>query len=160
MKRNICDLVRILPGVTLGLVLMTSAVHGQASSQATPSPGPKKTTEAKEPGKKTEDTPTSATAGEDAGNFTITSTIEFGYRGQRVDGDVNKFKSDLNYKAGPRLLKYSSVNQLCLTCHSSAHEVGAGEPSGPQHIQNNAFSSCTACHTKVHGSRSSPVFFR
>jgi hypothetical protein len=41
--------------------------------------------------------------GDDAGNFVITSTIEFGYRGQRVDGDVNKYKSDLNYKAGPRL---------------------------------------------------------
>ena len=62
--------------------------------------------------------------------------------------------------ANPRLLMYSSVNQLCLTCHSSAHDVGAGEPSGPQHNQNAQYSNCTACHTKIHGSRSSPVFFR
>src|SRR6185312_1558549 len=57
--------------------------------------------------KKTDTVPTSQTVGEDAGNFTITSSIEFGYRGQRVDGDVNKYKSDLNYKAGPRLFDSS-----------------------------------------------------
>jgi hypothetical protein len=60
------------------------------------------------PKKKTDDVaPTSATTGEDAGNYTVTSSIEFGYRGQRVDGDVNKYKSDLNYKAGPRLFDSS-----------------------------------------------------
>ena len=30
-------------------------------------------------------------------------TIEFGYRGLSVDGDHNKYRSDLNYSAGPRL---------------------------------------------------------
>jgi DmsE family decaheme c-type cytochrome len=62
--------------------------------------------------------------------------------------------------ANPRLLKYSAVNQLCLTCHSVAHDVGAVEPSGPQHNQNAQYSNCTACHVKIHGSRTSPVFFR
>ena len=57
----------------------------------------------KAPAKKAEKEPTSATVGEDAGKYTVMSTLEFGYRGQRVDGDINKFKSDLNYKAGPRL---------------------------------------------------------
>jgi hypothetical protein len=33
----------------------------------------------------------------------VISTIEFGYRGLSVDGDQNKYRSDLNYKAGPRL---------------------------------------------------------
>jgi hypothetical protein len=107
MKRNISNLLRLIPGVIFGLALMTSEVYGQASQQPRPSPDPKKTPEAKKPGNKTEDTPTSATVGEDAGNYTITSSIEFGYRGQRVDGDVNKFKSDLNYKAGPRLFDAS-----------------------------------------------------
>src|SRR6478609_6792133 len=46
-------------------------------------------------------------AGEDAGNYTVISTIEFGYRGLRVDGDLNKYQSDLNYKAGPRLFDSS-----------------------------------------------------
>lgn len=46
-------------------------------------------------------------AGEDAGNYTIISTLEFGYRGLRVDGDLNKYRSDLNYKAGPRLFDSS-----------------------------------------------------
>jgi hypothetical protein len=33
----------------------------------------------------------------------VISTIEFGYRGLSVDGNQNKYRSDLNYKAGPRL---------------------------------------------------------
>jgi len=42
-------------------------------------------------------------AGDKAGDYTIISTLEFGYRGKSVDGDVNKYQSDLNYTAGPRL---------------------------------------------------------
>jgi len=60
----------------------------------------------------------------------------------------------------PRLLRFSAVNQLCLTCHSVAHDVGAVEPAGPQHNQNAQYANCTACHVKIHGSRTSPVFFR
>ena len=52
-------------------------------------------------------TETPTEAGEDAGNYTITSSIEVGYRGIRVDGDLNKYRSDLNYKAGPRLFDSS-----------------------------------------------------
>ena len=37
------------------------------------------------------------------GDYLVTSSLEFGYRGISVDGDRNKFQSDLNYKAGPRL---------------------------------------------------------
>ena len=62
--------------------------------------------------------------------------------------------------ANPRLLRFAAVNQLCLTCHSVAHDVGASEPSGPQHNQNAQYGNCTACHVKIHGSRTSPVFFR
>ena len=62
--------------------------------------------------------------------------------------------------ANPRLLRYSAVNQLCLTCHSVEHGVGADEPAGPTHNQNAQYANCTACHVKIHGSRSSPVFFR
>ena len=62
--------------------------------------------------------------------------------------------------ANPRMLRFSAVNQLCLTCHSVAHDVGAIEPAGPQHNQNAQYANCTACHVKIHGSRTSPVFFR
>jgi predicted CXXCH cytochrome family protein len=62
--------------------------------------------------------------------------------------------------SNPRLLRFSRVNQLCLTCHSAAHDVGATEPAGPQHNQNAQYANCTNCHVKIHGSYSSPVFFR
>ena len=64
-----------------------------------PSPSPKKS---EEPATKK---PTEA--GEDAGDYIVTSSIEFGYRGLSVDGDHNKYQSDLNYKAGPRLFDSS-----------------------------------------------------
>lgn len=62
--------------------------------------------------------------------------------------------------ANPRMLTTSRVAQLCLTCHSVAHDVGAIEPAGPQHNLNAQYASCTNCHVKIHGSRTSPVFFR
>ena len=62
--------------------------------------------------------------------------------------------------ANPRLLTTSRVAQLCLTCHSVAHGVGAEEPAGPQHNLNAQYANCTNCHIKIHGSRTSPVFFR
>jgi len=62
--------------------------------------------------------------------------------------------------SNPRLLITSRVAQLCLTCHSTAHGVGADEPAGPQHNQNAQYANCTNCHVKIHGSRTSPVFFR
>lgn len=60
----------------------------------------------------------------------------------------------------PRLLVRSNVAQLCLECHSNAHEVGALEPAGPQHNLNAQYGNCTACHLRIHGSYTSPVFFR
>src|SRR5215208_8045924 len=41
------------------------------------------------------------------GDYLVVSSLEFGYRGIAVDGDQNKFQSDLNYKAGPRLFDSS-----------------------------------------------------
>jgi len=111
MKTNIKNLLRIACGLSLGLVL-TAAV-AEAQPQSTSKNASAKTSEIKKSGDVTETrkattpneetVPTSQTVGDDAGDFTVTSSIEFGYRGQRVRGDVNKFKSDLNYKAGPRL---------------------------------------------------------
>jgi len=51
--------------------------------------------------------PSPVQAGEDAGAYTIISTLEFGYRGLSVGGDLNKYQSDLNYRTGPRLFDSS-----------------------------------------------------
>ncbi len=82
----------------LGAALVTALVVAPAfAQQSTASP------------KKPEDTKAGASAepGEDAGDFTVISSVEFGYRGLSVDGDLNKYQSDLNYKAGPRLFDSS-----------------------------------------------------
>ena len=51
--------------------------------------------------------PSPVAVGDDAGDYVIISTLEFGYRGLQVVGDLNKYQSDLNYKAGPRLFDSS-----------------------------------------------------
>lgn len=62
--------------------------------------------------------------------------------------------------ANPRLLRTASVAQLCLECHSQDHGVGAQEPAGPSHNLAQQYRDCTACHAKIHGSHTSPVFMR
>jgi predicted CXXCH cytochrome family protein len=62
--------------------------------------------------------------------------------------------------ANARLLRTSSVAQLCLECHTQDHGVGALEPTGPTHNLAAQYRDCTACHVKIHGSHSSPVFMR
>ena len=80
-----------------GLVLvLVVAVGFVAAQQPSPSPSPKKS-----------DSPTTTESGEDAGDYTVISSVEFGYRGLSVDGDHNKFQSDLNYRTGPRLFDSS-----------------------------------------------------
>lgn len=112
MKRNICSLLRTLPGLMLVLVLLPLATRAQ-STTATTSVGSATTSKKPEEPKKenkaksTETEPTSTTAGDDAGDYVITSSIEFGYRGIRLGGDRDKFRSDLNQKAGPRLFDTS-----------------------------------------------------
>ena len=56
----------------------------------------------------------------------------------------------------PRLLKVSTVNMLCLQCHTFP-TVG---PSGPVHNQSAKYQACTMCHTQIHGSNFSDVFFK
>ena len=74
--------------VWLALVVFTSVSMAQ---QASPTP------------KKSPEPQPTVDAGEDAGDYTVIGSIEFGYRGLSVDGDHNKYQSDLNYRAGPRL---------------------------------------------------------
>ncbi|HWR35347.1 MAG TPA: DmsE family decaheme c-type cytochrome [Clostridia bacterium] len=52
----------------------------------------------------------------------------------------------------PRLLTRSRMNSLCLECHT-------GIPPGP-HPQNTRSQACTLCHSAIHGSNTSDVFFK
>ena len=114
MDTKIARLLGILSGLALALGLIAGLAMAQEAAtdtKATQTQDAKggKTTTKTDPKKtaKTEKEPTSSTVGDDAGPYNVVGSIEFGYRGQRVDGDVNKFKSDLNYKAGPRIFDSS-----------------------------------------------------
>jgi hypothetical protein len=81
----------------IGLVLVLIVTAGSAmAQQSSPSPSPQNP-----------DSSVTPEQGEGAGDFTVISSLEFGYRGLRVDGDLNKYQSDLNYKAGPRIFDSS-----------------------------------------------------
>ncbi len=58
-----------------------------------------------------------------------------------------------------RLLAKSNVNTLCLQCHTVNDNFSAPEiPSF--HNQAVQYQACTICHTQVHGSNASAVFFK
>jgi DmsE family decaheme c-type cytochrome len=56
----------------------------------------------------------------------------------------------------PRYLRVSQVNLLCLQCHTFPVQG----PAGPAHNQAAKYQACTMCHTQIHGSNASNVFFR
>jgi predicted CXXCH cytochrome family protein len=64
--------------------------------------------------------------------------------------------------ANPKMLKRPQVRQLCLECHTgiiNESTEGANVPSF--HSQANVrYQQCTVCHAAIHGSNSSPIFFR
>ena len=120
MKSTLTNLLRLV-SLTLGLALALGVANAQTATARkngddAKAKDTKSTADAKQPAKpasakKDETEPTSATSGEDAGDYTVTSSLEFGYRGIRVGGDTNKYKSDLNYKAGPRVFDSSLLLQ-------------------------------------------------
>jgi DmsE family decaheme c-type cytochrome len=59
----------------------------------------------------------------------------------------------------PRLLNRANVNTVCLQCHSPSMNFTSGTPQGPAHNQATQYQSCTTCHTSIHGSNVSPIFF-
>ncbi|HET7287104.1 MAG TPA: hypothetical protein VFI71_06520, partial [Pyrinomonadaceae bacterium] len=84
--------------ISLHLIALVMALSVTVvAQQPSPSPSPTKSDSA--------DAPTES--GEKAGDYTAIGSLEFGYRGLSVDGDHNKYQSDLNYKAGPRLFDSS-----------------------------------------------------
>ena len=97
MNRKANHPLHLFSGVTITVLLVFGAIFAQ---QPTPSPSPQKPAAASAE-------PTPIEAGEGYGAYTVISTIELGYRGLAVDGDLNKYRSDLNYKPGPRLFDSS-----------------------------------------------------
>ena len=96
---HVLRVLRVLLGVVLTTALMTLAARAQQ-----PSTSPQKDAAARTQSSTPKD-------GDEAGDYTVTSTVELGYRGLRVVGDLNKYQSDLNYKAGPRLFDSSLLMQ-------------------------------------------------
>jgi predicted CXXCH cytochrome family protein len=62
--------------------------------------------------------------------------------------------------SNPRLLVRSHVAQLCLECHSNAHDIGAPNTPSFHNLATVRFQNCTTCHVKVHGSHVDATFFR
>ena len=94
MKSNVTKMPRRLTGIALGLALLAGTASAQ---QTSPSPSPKKSTETKP----------ASEAMDEMGDYTIVSSMEIGYRGLSVDGNRNKFQSDLNTRAGLRIFDSS-----------------------------------------------------
>jgi hypothetical protein len=101
MKSKATHLLRVLTGLLAATALLALTA---AAQQPSPSPQPK------DAAAKTE-SPAKQADGDEAGDYTVTSSVELGYRGLRVGGDLNKYQSDLNYKAGPRLFDTSLLMQ-------------------------------------------------
>ena len=65
--------------------------------------------------------------------------------------------------ANPKMLKRSSVRQLCIECHTNilGVELPDSENPGGPHGQNSIRGqNCTICHAAIHGSNSQPNLFR
>ena len=61
--------------------------------------------------------------------------------------------------ANAKLLARSQVRQLCLECHSNAHEIGAPDTPNFHNQATLRYQNCTTCHVKIHGSHAERVFF-
>lgn len=99
MTSNGTQVLRVL----LGLLLATALTALTASAQQ-PSPSPQKNADARTQSPATQDKDAAA-------DYDVTSSVEVGYRGLRVGGDLNKYQSDLNYRTGPRLFDTSLLMQ-------------------------------------------------
>jgi DmsE family decaheme c-type cytochrome len=58
----------------------------------------------------------------------------------------------------PRLLTRANVNTLCLQCHSPSPNFTTA-PIPTFHNQSAQYQACTICHTNIHGSNTSDIFF-
>jgi predicted CXXCH cytochrome family protein len=64
--------------------------------------------------------------------------------------------------SNPRMLKRATVRQLCMECHTGITDELTETATTPS-FHNQAlvrYQQCTVCHSSIHGSNSSKVFFR
>jgi hypothetical protein len=92
MKSNQNNLCRILALSLIALIVLADVRAQQPASSPQASATPQTSSNGN---------------GDTLGDYAVISSIEFGYRGLSVDGDHNKYRSDLNYSAGPRLFDTS-----------------------------------------------------
>ncbi|HXU07874.1 MAG TPA: hypothetical protein VN743_02675, partial [Blastocatellia bacterium] len=85
MKSKIGLTLLFLFGFVMGLVLMTNDAHAQQT-----------------PDKDKTQAPAATAQNGSEGPYTVTSSIEFGVRGVLMEGNGNKYRSDLNYTPGFR----------------------------------------------------------
>ena len=90
MKSKIGLTLLFLFGFVMGLVLMTSDAHAQQT-----------------PDKDKPQAPAASAQNGSEGPYTVTSSIEFGVRGVLMEGNGNKYRSDLNYTPGFRVFDSS-----------------------------------------------------
>jgi len=64
--------------------------------------------------------------------------------------------------SNPKMLKRPQVRQLCFECHTGIINETTDAANVPTfHSQANVrYQQCTVCHSAIHGSNSSPIFFR
>lgn len=68
--------------------------------------------------------------------------------------------------SNPKLLNRSNVFQLCIECHTNAHQLilredgGAPAPPSFHDLRTERIRNCTTCHTAIHGSNTHNFFFR
>lgn len=93
MKSKIEFTLLFLLGFVLGLVLLATDARAQEPA----------------PDKSKADPPAAASGAQSApeGAYTITSSIEFGVRGIVIEGNADKYRSDLNYTPGFRIFDSS-----------------------------------------------------
>jgi len=90
MKSKIGLTLLFLFGFVMGLVLMTNDAHAQQT-----------------PDKDKPQAPAANAQNGSEGPYTVTSSIEFGVRGVLMEGNGNKYRSDLNYTPGFRVFDSS-----------------------------------------------------
>jgi predicted CXXCH cytochrome family protein len=62
--------------------------------------------------------------------------------------------------SNPKLLRRSSVKQLCMECHTTLSDADPGAPQAPHDLRTARYNNCTVCHARIHGSNTHKFFFR
>lgn len=62
--------------------------------------------------------------------------------------------------SNPRMLVRSEVRQVCLECHTNSTAALGRTPPAFHDLRSDRYQNCTICHTKVHGSHTSPALLR